>query len=73
LLGLRKATEEELFEEFDAKMRGKYFHPIENFPDKIDQLLDALNRVIQFDLNELLILFSLFLFRFIWVKDKIFV
>ena len=26
-------------------MRSQYFHPIENFPDKIDQLLDALNRV----------------------------
>jgi len=26
-------------------MRSKYCDPIENFPDKIDQLLDALNRV----------------------------
>ena len=42
---MKKATEEELFEERDAVMRQQYFHPIENFPDKIDQLLDALNRV----------------------------
>lgn len=47
LFDLTKATEEELFEEFDAQMHGKYFHPIEHFPDKIDQFLDALNRVIQ--------------------------
>ena len=26
-------------------MRPQYFDPIEHFPDKIDQLLDALNRV----------------------------
>ncbi len=26
-------------------MRIKYYDPIEQFPDKIDQLLDALNRV----------------------------
>ena len=45
IVGLRKPTEEELNEERDAKMRQQYFHPIENFPDKIDQLLDALNRV----------------------------
>ncbi len=25
-------------------MRSKYFDPIEHFPEKIDQLLDALNR-----------------------------
>lgn len=31
--------------------RHKYFDPIENFPDKIDQFLDVLNRV-SFDLNE---------------------
>ena len=27
-------------------MRGQYLDPIENFPDKIDQLFDALNRVV---------------------------
>jgi hypothetical protein len=26
-------------------MRSQYFDPIEHFPDKIDQLLDAINRV----------------------------
>jgi len=31
--------------ERDEEIRVKYFHPIENFPDKIDQLFEALNRV----------------------------
>jgi hypothetical protein len=31
--------------ERDAQMRPKYLDPIEHFPDKMDQLLDALNRV----------------------------
>jgi hypothetical protein len=44
-LGLRKLTEEEIFEERDALMRSEYFDPIELFPKRIDQLLDALNRV----------------------------
>jgi hypothetical protein len=26
-------------------MRSEYFDPIERFPDRIDQLLNALNRV----------------------------
>jgi hypothetical protein len=26
-------------------MRSKYFDPIEHFPEKMDQLLDAINRV----------------------------
>ncbi len=34
-----------MYEERDALMRSEYFDPIERFPDKIDQLLDALNRV----------------------------
>ncbi|CAF4388732.1 unnamed protein product, partial [Adineta steineri] len=25
-------------------MRSQYFDPIENFPDRMDQLLEALNR-----------------------------
>ncbi len=29
----------------DEQMRRQYYDPIEHFPDKIDQLLDALNRV----------------------------
>jgi hypothetical protein len=42
---LKKATEEEIQEERDAVMRSQYFDPIERFPEKIDQLLDAINRV----------------------------
>ena len=45
ILGWKKATEEELQEERDVIMRSQYFDPIERFPEKIDQLLDALNRV----------------------------
>ncbi len=41
-LGLGKA---DLMREHDEQMRLKYFDPIENFPDKIDQLLEALDRV----------------------------
>ena len=26
-------------------MRSQYFDPIEHFPDRIDQLLDAINKV----------------------------
>lgn len=44
-VGLRKPTEEELFEERDARMRSEYFDPIERFPEKIDQLLNAINQV----------------------------
>ncbi len=44
-LGLRKRSEEEIHEERDALMRGEYYDPIERFPEKIDQLLDVLNRV----------------------------
>ncbi len=45
ILGWKKATEEEIQEEQDAIMRSQYFDPIERFPERIDQLLDALNRV----------------------------
>ncbi len=44
-VGLKKQSEEEIREERDALMRTEYFHPIERLPEKIDQLLDALNRV----------------------------
>jgi hypothetical protein len=44
-LGWKKRTDAEIHEEKDAAMRSEYFHPIENFPDRVDQLLDALNRV----------------------------
>ncbi|CAF1253004.1 unnamed protein product [Adineta steineri] len=42
---LRKPNVEELYEIQDSRMRSQYVDPIENFPDKIDQLLDAINRV----------------------------
>ena len=41
-LGLRK---EEMMNEDDERLRLTYCDPIENFPDKIDQLLAALDRV----------------------------
>lgn len=44
-VGVKKPSEEELNEERDALMRSEYFDPIERFPEKIDQLLDAINRV----------------------------
>ncbi|CAF4224191.1 unnamed protein product [Adineta steineri] len=33
------------YEERDQQMRDQYYDPIESFPDKIDQLLDSLNRL----------------------------
>jgi hypothetical protein len=45
---LGRQSELEVLQERDEQMRGKYYNPIEHFPDKIDQLLDALNRVISF-------------------------
>jgi hypothetical protein len=38
-------SEEEIHKERAALMRSEYLHPIERFSDRIDQLLDALNRV----------------------------
>jgi hypothetical protein len=48
-------------------MRSQYFDSIEHFPDRIDQLLESLNRVEYF-----LSLFRLFflLFRFTSVKEQ---
>jgi hypothetical protein len=43
--GLKKQSEEEIHEERDALMRSEYYDPIQRFPEKIDQLLNALNRV----------------------------
>ncbi len=45
ILGWKKQTEEEIYEARDALMRSEYFDPIERFPERIDQLLDAINRV----------------------------
>ena len=52
-LGLRKLSEEERIEQQDAVMRSKYFDPIENFPDRIDQLLAAINRVCHYSFCQL--------------------
>jgi len=45
ILGLKKPTAEEIMEERDSQMRSQYFDPIENFPDRMDQLLESLNQV----------------------------
>ncbi|CAF0785258.1 unnamed protein product [Adineta steineri] len=42
---LKKLNQEEIQEERDCRMRSQYFDPIENFPDRIDQLLEAFNRI----------------------------
>jgi hypothetical protein len=43
--GWRKPTKAEIYEAQDALMRQEYFDPIEGFPDRIDQLLEAINHV----------------------------
>ncbi|CAF4076369.1 unnamed protein product [Adineta steineri] len=43
--GMKKVTEEEILEERNIQMRSEYYDPIESFPDKIDQLLNALNQI----------------------------
>ncbi|CAF1645338.1 unnamed protein product, partial [Adineta ricciae] len=43
--GLKKLTRSELQEEIDAQMRTQYYDLIENFPDKIDQLLIAIDKI----------------------------
>jgi hypothetical protein len=42
---LGKRSESQMMEERDEEMRNQYHDPIENFPDKIDQLMNALDRV----------------------------
>ncbi len=42
---MKKPTELEIQEELDRRMRSEYVHPIEVFPQKIDQFLEAINRV----------------------------
>ena len=51
-----------MMEERDEEMRSKYYDPIEHFPDRIDQLLDALNRVSNCIVSDTLSS-ELFLFR----------
>jgi hypothetical protein len=43
--GFKKPTQEEIYLERDTMMRPEYFDPIEDFPKRIDQLLDVINRV----------------------------
>ena len=73
VLGLEKPTEEEIFEERDARMRGEYVDLIQSFPDKIDQLLNALNRVIHFHSDQSFVYLAFLSFRFTWTKDGHFV
>ncbi|CAF1004007.1 unnamed protein product [Adineta steineri] len=42
---LKKLNQSEIQEERDCRMRSQYFDPIENFPDKIDQLLEAFSKI----------------------------
>ena len=44
-VGLGRSEEWRRQAEYDEQMRSEYLDPIEHFPDKMDQLLDALNRV----------------------------
>ncbi|CAF4095403.1 unnamed protein product [Adineta steineri] len=45
ILDLRRPNVEETYEIRDSRMHSQYVDPVENFPDKIDQLLEALDRV----------------------------
>ncbi|CAF1399077.1 unnamed protein product [Adineta steineri] len=45
ILDLRRPNVEETYEIRDSRMHSQYVDPIENFPDKIDQLLEALDRI----------------------------
>ncbi|CAF4085615.1 unnamed protein product [Adineta steineri] len=47
-IGFKKVTEEERY----TFRRLEYFDPIEHFPDKIDQLLDAINRLYMTQISE---------------------
>ncbi|CAF1158667.1 unnamed protein product [Adineta steineri] len=43
--GLKKLNQEEIQEERDCRMHSQYFDPIENFPDRMDEFLQALNKI----------------------------
>ncbi|CAF1417311.1 unnamed protein product, partial [Adineta steineri] len=43
--GLKRLNQEEIQEERDSRMRSQYFDPIENFSDRIDQLLEAVDKI----------------------------
>ncbi|CAF1243620.1 unnamed protein product [Adineta steineri] len=51
---LRRPNVEEIYEIQDSRMRSQYVDPIENFPDKIDQLLEAIDRIYVDQKKELL-------------------
>jgi hypothetical protein len=53
-LCLGKRRKSGMMAERDEEMRVKYYDPIEQFPDKIDQLFDALDRVYSFILFSVL-------------------
>jgi len=65
---LGKQNESEIMEERDEEMRGKYHHPIEHFPDKIDQFLDVLDRVCDCIFLSVFYDFNFLLFRSIWIN-----
>ena len=44
-VGWKKATDEELQAQRDEEMRSQYYGPVELFAKRVDQLLEALNRV----------------------------
>jgi hypothetical protein len=66
-LGVGKSVELDRLIERDERMRSQYVDPIENFPDKIDELFDALNRV-RFILIIYLV-WSIFVFSFTWINQ----
>lgn len=69
ILGLKKPTAQEIMEQRDTQMHSQYFHPIENFPDRIDQLLESLNQVCLKKVLSTFIGFFLYIsFRSIWIK-----
>jgi len=45
ILGLTKASELEIQEERDRRMRSEYLHTMEALPLRVGQLSDAVNRV----------------------------
>ena len=53
-IGAAGSDESSRHEEYDQLMRSKYVDPVRNFPDKIDQLFSALDRVTFVSLNDAL-------------------
>lgn len=44
-MGVKKSNINDVLEKQDKRMRGKYFDPIENFPDKIDELYEVVHQL----------------------------